>query len=287
MNYNNYTALLTLFILFPMHSYAHDARAFIPPPDNSCGILVYGQHYSANKLYSNGELQTDDVDYKTDIGIARFAWYPKLGPFLTSLQAYVPFGKSQLKIPGNTGSVTSSGIGDPTILSGIYIINDRAAKTWFGVAGYITAPLGEYDNNKSVNLGSNRWKFKGELGLTKGFGNFFIDIAAGASWFGDNDEYGPTRNVLEQSKEYHIETHFSYNLTPSVYAALDYYYLTGGEQYLNGNQITKSENNNAAQVEIAFHTTPLEQLMVYYRRDLRVEDGLKQDMLGIRYYKFF
>jgi hypothetical protein len=266
---------------------ANDARAYIPPLDDSWGMVMYGQHYSANELYSSGDLQTDDVEYKTDIGIARLVWYPRLGPYLTSFQAIVPFGKSQLEMPGSTDVVTDSGVGDPTFLGAIYIIDDIPSKTWLAVVGYLTAPMGKYENDKLVNMGANRWKFKGELGLSKGFGKFYFDLTAGASWFGDNDEYGPKNDVLKQDVEYHFEAHASYNLTPSVYVELDYGYLAGGKTYQNGYQITKSKNNHNVQVGLAFVTAPQDQFMIYYSRDLQVEDGLKLDMLGVRYIKFF
>ena len=37
-----------------------------------------------------------------------------------------------------------------------------------GVSLQVSAPLGQYDNSKLLNLGNNRWSFKPELGYFQG-----------------------------------------------------------------------------------------------------------------------
>jgi len=41
-------------------------------------------------------------------------------------------------------------------------------KTNVGLSLVVSAPLGEYDKPKLINLGSNRWGFKSEVGLFQG-----------------------------------------------------------------------------------------------------------------------
>jgi len=40
-----------------------------------------------------------------------------------------------------------------------------------GVSFQVSAPLGQYDNSKLLNLGNNRWSFKPELGFSKAWGH--------------------------------------------------------------------------------------------------------------------
>ena len=54
-------------------------------------------------------------------------------------------------------------------------------KTLLGVSLKVTAPTGQYDPTKLINLGTNRWAFKPELGLSRRWGNWVLD-AYGGVW---------------------------------------------------------------------------------------------------------
>ena len=49
--------------------------------------------------------------------------------------------------------------------------------------------LGQYDADKGVNIGTNRWSIKPELGLSKAFGPLTLELAAGVSMYTDNHDF--------------------------------------------------------------------------------------------------
>ncbi len=53
-----------------------------------------------------------------------------------------------------------------------------------GASLRVSAPLGQYDNTKAVNLGANRWSFKAEVGASKALVPWSLEAAAAAtlSW---------------------------------------------------------------------------------------------------------
>jgi Protein involved in meta-pathway of phenol degradation len=46
----------------------------------------------------------------------------------------------------------------------------------FGMSLRVTAPLSQYDGDKLVNIGTNRWSFKPEIGFSKAFGPWTVEL---------------------------------------------------------------------------------------------------------------
>jgi hypothetical protein len=50
----------------------------------------------------------------------------------------------------------------------------KSGKTIFEIA-----PLGQYNEDKLVNLGNNRWFFKPDIGISKALGALAIELSTG------------------------------------------------------------------------------------------------------------
>jgi Putative MetA-pathway of phenol degradation len=68
-------------------------------------------------------------------------------------------------------------------------------KTNIGASFTLTAPLGQYDPRKLLNIGTNRWSFKPELGLSQALGKWTLDFYVGVWLFTTNNDFfgGKTR----------------------------------------------------------------------------------------------
>lgn len=53
----------------------------------------------------------------------------------------------------------------------------------------VTAPGGQYDAGKLLNLGTNRWSIKPELGISKRMGPLTFELAGGVRFYTDNDDF--------------------------------------------------------------------------------------------------
>jgi hypothetical protein len=92
----------------------------------------------------------------------------------------------------------------------------------------VTAPVGQYDPQKLVNLGTNRWAFKPELGISKAFGPLTVELATGAYFFTDNNQPFRGKN-LQQAPIYAVQGHVIYSLGRGIWGALDATYYIGGQ----------------------------------------------------------
>jgi hypothetical protein len=57
------------------------------------------------------------------------------------------------------------------------------------VSLFVTVPTGQYDPNRLINIGTNRWSFKPELGVSKALGAWALGAAAGVTFYTDNDAF--------------------------------------------------------------------------------------------------
>lgn len=99
--------------------------------------------------------------------------------------------------------------------------------TIIGVSLAVTAPGGQYDPSKLVNVGTNRWSFKPEIGLSKQWGPLTTEFAAGVYVFTDNDQPF-LGNTLEQDPIYNLQGHLIYSFGKGIWGAFDANYYTGG-----------------------------------------------------------
>ena len=90
----------------------------------------------------------------------------------------------------------------------------------------VSAPPGQYDDNKLLNLGSNRLSFRPEPGISKAWAPWTFEVAPSVTFFSDNTDFigGKT---LSQSPIYCRAGH-------AIYA-----FRSGGRTALNG---VKSDN---------------------------------------------
>jgi hypothetical protein len=102
-----------------------------------------------------------------------------------------------------------------------------------GVSLQVSAPTGQYDNTRIVNLGGNRWWFKPELGVSKTRGPWTLEGKAAVTLYTDNDDFfgGQTRS---QDPLYSMQAHAIYNFRPGVWGSLDATYFSGGRTTIDG-----------------------------------------------------
>ncbi len=102
-----------------------------------------------------------------------------------------------------------------------------------GTSIQVSAPLGQYDGTKLVNLGNNRWYIKPELGISRAWGPLVIEVSTGVLFFTTNDDfYGG--QTLEQDPLVTSQFHVTYNLGKGVWAAVSGTYDNGGRTTTNG-----------------------------------------------------
>jgi hypothetical protein len=114
--------------------------------------------------------------------------------------------------------------------------------TIVGVSLTIQAPTGQYDETRLLNIGTNRWAFKPEVGLSVPVGHWFFDVYAGAWFFTSNDEFYPGESTRRQDPLLSAQAHVSYTFRSKAWVAFDATWYGGGESTVDGGPPSARQN---------------------------------------------
>lgn len=152
--------------------------------------------------------------------------------------------------------------------------------TILGVSLQVTMPLGQYDSDKLANIGTNRWSFKPEVGLSQALGRFVLETSAGVTLYTKNHDFldGMTR---EQDPIYSLQGHLIYNFPRGIWAALNATYYTGGRTSIDGVEGDDLQKNWRFGATLALPLNLLHSIKLYASTGVYTRTGDKFDLVGI------
>jgi hypothetical protein len=160
-------------------------------------------------------------------------------------------------------------------------------KTTIGASVTVIAPSGQYDPNRLVNLGSNRWSFKPEIGLSKPAGRWTFEVAGGAWLYTTNkDFFGGVRR--SQGALLSLQGHVLYTFRPRMWLAGGGTYFRGGRTRVNGVLNDDSRNNSRYGATFSYPLTKSQSLKFAFSRGLTARFGGSLTSIGVAWqYAWF
>lgn len=149
-----------------------------------------------------------------------------------------------------------------------------------GASLRVTAPLGQYDDTRVVNLGANRWSFKPELGISKALGPWTLEATAAVTLFTDNEDFFGG-NDRSQDPLYSLEGHVIYGASSGIWGSLDATYFTGGRTTLNGERGNDLQQNWRLGGTLAFPVDRHNSIKLYASSGVSARTGNDFDLVGI------
>jgi hypothetical protein len=156
---------------------------------------------------------------------------------------------------GEQAEVTRVGLGDPRVRFGINLYGAPAMgmktfagfrpKRLFGASVTVSMPLGRYSTDRLINVGSGRWAFKPEVGLSQYFGRWTIDTFGGVWLFSRNDPFYKG-SVRTQDPLASFQFHAVFAVTPRISLSGNTNFYTGGRTTVNGTENLDLQRNSRA-----------------------------------------
>ena len=157
--------------------------------------------------------------------------------------------------------------------------------TTLGVSLIVTAPTGLYRADKILNLGSDRWSFRPEVGVSYPFGpeqKWVLDAYANCYFYTDNSTYRGAE-VLKQGPLPGVEGHVSYAFGERVVASLNTRYSLRGETTVNNQRQDDSQRNFILGSEAIVTLNAKNQLTFLFEKALVHVNGPSATGASVRY----
>lgn len=250
---NRFVATLLLLGL-PCSVLADNARDWQNVPKDINIVFGYYDSVRTNTAIDTS-LPLNGASLNASLYILRYARSFDIDGRSSGIQVIQPYVHLKASLDDShvfPGAYYNDGSGDTQFgfvhnLFGAPALSEEAFSRWtpgpfLTAALWVTAPTGEYDNSKLINIGANRWNVKPELAFGVPIGPTWLEINPMVTFYQQNDEYQGHRK-LAQRPLWLIEGHYSLTLNRALWISLDGSYSTGGETRIDGTlQDNKQEN---------------------------------------------
>jgi len=239
-----FSVLFFFFALFTMSGQDLEPRAYANVPK---GLNVIAAGY----VFTNGNVLTDPslpiADFRLRSHnlavnyVRTFGMYNKLA----RIQVVLPYSFMDGELTRTSGDVLTgarTGFADMKIRVGINLLGSPALdksefrsfqqKTILGVSLVTSVPTGKYYDDKQVNIGTNRWGFKPEIGVSKRFARLYAEAYAGVWFYTDNNDYMGKK--MEQKSTYSLQAHANYYFKNQMWVGFNTNWFFGGKTIIDG-----------------------------------------------------
>jgi len=149
-----------------------------------------------------------------------------------------------------------------------------------GASVQASAPLGQYDRDKLLNIETNRWSVKLELGVSKALGRFTLEVTPGATFFTDNPDFLGTRTRTEDPL-YSVQGHVIYSFPRGFWGSVDGTWYGGGQTTIDGRPGSGRQDNTRFGGTLAIPIGRHHSIKLYGSTGATTRIGTTFDTVGI------
>jgi hypothetical protein len=149
-----------------------------------------------------------------------------------------------------------------------------------GMAFKVSAPSGQYDDTRLVNIATHRWFFRPSLGVSKAVGRWTLESTAAVTYYADNtDFYGGT--TRSQAPLYSIQGHVIRSFRHGIWASVDATYFEGGRSTINGTENNDLQQNWRVGATLALPVNSRNSIKLYASDGVSARTGNSYQLYGV------
>ncbi len=272
---------LAIFSLTPAQEM--EPRAYSPAPVGTQFVLL-GYAYQSGDVLLDSSLPLKDVSVKLNAGTFGYGRAFNLFRRQANFAVVFPYiwGTAKGTVFEDQVHVRRSGGGDvrvrfSTLFKGGKALRPkefvaRKPETIIGASVSVVVPTGQYDPQRLVNPGSNRWAFKPEIGISKPVNRWTFEGMAGVWLFAANNSFlGTSRR--EQRPMASLQGAVSYTIRPRMWVSGNATFFTGGRTSINGVENDDRQRNSRIGATFSFPLNRKQSVKVAWAKGVTTRIG--------------
>ena len=230
-------------------------RTYWPAPTGTrVAVLAYSLSYG--DVYFDPSIPLNGVDSTINSGVLAYMQTLAIKGRTANLLLELPYawGDTGGLILNQSAQTDVSGFGDfgvtltvnlrgaPAMTPLEFHLLRTAPRPILGASIKVLFPTGQYESNRLINVGANRWAVRAQVGSILPLApKWLLESSVGVWFFGDDAEFVTGRK--EQDPVLGIPMHLVRRIRPGFWASLDVTYFSGGRQTIGGNQLDDAQSN--------------------------------------------
>lgn len=255
-------------------------------------FAIAGYAYTQGAVPFDASLPVKNAQLKTSNAVLAYARVFDVWGQSGKFDAIVPYTglSGTAEVAGQPFERNVTGFADPRFrlsvnLYGAPALTLREFRNYeqdliIGASLQVSMPASQYDSSRVVNIGTNRWSFRPEVGISKAVGPWTLEFQAAATLFTDNRDFygGHTRS---QDPIYSLQGHVIYGFRSGVWASLDATTFAGGRTTLNGVRGDDRQQNWRVGGTLAFPVDVRHSIKIYASSGVSARTDNNYDLIGI------
>lgn len=275
-----------------------DPRAYSGKPAD-INFVGMGYARSDGGMLFDASLNVSDVEAQISAVSIGFGGTTQMLDRTGTFAIAVPYVQGDVR--GNVGeesrAVTRSGLGDLRLRIAMDLLGGAPLTTadhekkrlrpLLGASLVVIAPTGQYDHSKLVNIGTNRWSFKPEIGVALPCNRWLLEASL-AEWVytDNNDFFGGMRR--EQEPITALQVHVSYAFRPGLWIAAGSTYYRGGRTTVGGLENDDVQGNSRVGLALSVPILANQSIKLVWSKGVSTRFGGDFDSWGVAWqYAWF
>lgn len=284
---------LVVFLSTPLSAQELVPAAYTPAP-YGVNVLTVTTSYNEGDLAFDRSAPIENGSGKIGVSALGYARTVNLAGRSANIGVTMPYVVGDLKglYLGEPASAERSGVGDMGLRAAINLYGGPAMspqefstyrpRTLIGTTLSISGPTGQYDPSKLINIGTNRWSFKQEVGFVQVMGRWAVDAYVGVTFFTDNSEFLGD-NTRAQDPIVSTQAHLRYLIKPGLWTAFDANFWRGGQTTVDGAANDDEQNNSRVGATVSIRLSPRQHLRIAASMGAITRIGGDFNSIGVSY----
>ena len=272
--------------------------AYSPAPIGSQFVVVSYGRQSGNVLV-DASLPLTDVSAKFNAGIFAYGRTFSLANRQANIAVIFPYiwGTARGTVREDQLTVRRSGGGDVAIRFSTLLKGGRAMspkefaarkpQTIIGASVLVLVPTGQYDPQRLLNLSSNRWLFKPEIGISRPVGRWTFEAMGSARLFTANNSFlGDSRRAQRPFAS--VQGAVIYTLRRRMWLSGNATFYAGGSTVVNGTANEDRQENSRIGATFALPLTQRQSVKIAWAKGVttRIGGNFNSVVVGWQYAWF-